>query len=135
MNQLFTDADVIYRYSRAQALADGVLVDVSDMAREAGFHIPVALTTAVWADCVQWTEETAKRKDTPQDETGRLWDVLFMANRAALRNKGASRVAFVLYRVLVEGRGIRARYTTLEMTIGPDDNAEPVITISLPGED
>ena len=35
-------------YSRAQAIEDGILVDVSDTAREAGFTIPVALTRTVW---------------------------------------------------------------------------------------
>jgi hypothetical protein len=30
------DAEVIYAYTRAQALEDGVLVDVSEMAKEAG---------------------------------------------------------------------------------------------------
>ena len=36
--------------SRAQAIEDGVLVDVSDIAKEAGFRYPVALTSALWAD-------------------------------------------------------------------------------------
>ena len=35
-------------YTRAQAIADGILVDVSETAREAGFNIPVALTRTVW---------------------------------------------------------------------------------------
>jgi hypothetical protein len=39
---------VIHAYSRAEALEDGVLVDVTSTAREAGFRIPVALTRAVW---------------------------------------------------------------------------------------
>ena len=33
---------VIFAYTRAQAIEDGILVDVSDTAREAGFKIPVA---------------------------------------------------------------------------------------------
>ncbi|WP_199836936.1 MULTISPECIES: DUF6573 family protein [unclassified Streptomyces] len=46
---------VIHRYSRAQALADGALVAVDDdIAREAGFGVPVALAAAAWADCVTW---------------------------------------------------------------------------------
>ncbi len=38
----------ISAYSRAQAIEDGILVDVSDTAREAGFNIPVAITRTVW---------------------------------------------------------------------------------------
>jgi hypothetical protein len=35
--------NVIFSYGRQQALSDGVLVDVSDLAREAGFRIPAAV--------------------------------------------------------------------------------------------
>jgi hypothetical protein len=43
------DDDLIYAYTRAQALADGVLVDVSPMAREAGFRFPTAITADLHA--------------------------------------------------------------------------------------
>ena len=39
--------EVIYSYTRAQAIEDGVLADASKMAREAGFRIPVAISTGV----------------------------------------------------------------------------------------
>jgi len=51
---MFENAEVIDSYTRAQAIEDGVLIDVSNAAKEAGFRIPIALTTAVWADCVAW---------------------------------------------------------------------------------
>ena len=38
----------ISTYTRAQAIEDGILVDVSDTACEAGFTIPVAVTRTVW---------------------------------------------------------------------------------------
>lgn len=41
--------EVIHAYTRAQAIEDGVLVDLSDLAREAGFRFPVAVTLGVWA--------------------------------------------------------------------------------------
>jgi hypothetical protein len=40
--------EIISSYSRAQAIEDGVLVDVSDTSREAGISFPVAMTRAVW---------------------------------------------------------------------------------------
>ena len=46
---------VVASYSRAQAIEDGVLIDVTAMAREAGFKWPVALTHTAWCDCVAWT--------------------------------------------------------------------------------
>ena len=39
---------VLSAYTRAQAIEDGILVDVSETAREAGFRIPVAVTRTVW---------------------------------------------------------------------------------------
>jgi hypothetical protein len=42
----------IHRYTRAEALRDGVLIDVSQAAREAGIRYPVPLTAAPWAKCV-----------------------------------------------------------------------------------
>ncbi len=48
--------DVVSRYTRKMAIEDGYLVDVPDMAKEAGFKFPVALTRAAWDDCVDWSE-------------------------------------------------------------------------------
>jgi hypothetical protein len=49
---MFSTDDLIHRYSRADALRDGELIDVSALAREAGIRYPVALTAAYWAKCV-----------------------------------------------------------------------------------
>ena len=46
---LFDEAGLIHRYTRAEAIADGVLVDVSALAKEAGFKYPMALTATVYA--------------------------------------------------------------------------------------
>ena len=127
--------EVIYSYTRAQALADGILVDVSETAREAGFKFPVALTRAVWDDCVEWNDEDTNRQ-TYQDEAGRLWDVLYMASVAARQNPTATRpVLYQFYRVPRGGRGVRAKMTTLKIHIGPGDQGEGIITIMQPNED
>src|SRR5512142_2162092 len=62
---------LIFSYTRARAIADGVLIDVSELAKEAGFRFPVAVTSGVWAECVRVPEGV-----TGQDERGRLCDVL-----------------------------------------------------------
>jgi hypothetical protein len=67
-----SEADLIHRSSRADALRDGVLIDVSAVAREAGARYPVALTAAR-ARCVAVPPGVAC-----QDEAGLLWDVLTM---------------------------------------------------------
>ena len=70
--------EVISTYTRTQAIKDGVLIDAGSMAQEAGFKWPVAVTPAAWADCVAWSEDDSD-KQAHQDESGRLWDVLFSA--------------------------------------------------------
>ena len=52
---MFENVDLVHRYTRADALRDGVLIDVSAVAREAGIRYPVALTRADGREgfCVQ----------------------------------------------------------------------------------
>src|SRR5262245_26862660 len=70
---MFEEADLIHRYTRADALRDGVLIDVSETAWEAGIRWPVALTAAAWAKCATVPPGVAW-----QDEAGRLWDMLWL---------------------------------------------------------
>jgi hypothetical protein len=131
----FEGAEVIYAYTRADALRDGELVELPEaICREAGFRYPVAVTRTVWESCIHWPESEAGL----QDESGRMWDVLWMARNAGLRARQADRVEYQLH---VVPRGADASddgpppLVTLVLHIGPGDTAEPVITIMLPGED
>jgi hypothetical protein len=118
---------VISRYSREDALEDGMLVDVTDTAREAGFTIPVAMTAGVWERYV-----TIPKGVRCQDEDGRLWDILWMAFNAARRNGNSSEISFTVY-VRNDNRAPRPRQ--LKCHVGGGDHGEPVITICLAGED
>ena len=73
--------DVIYAYTRRQAIEDGVLVDVTETVREAGFKWPFAMTSEVWA-----LIEDIPEKYGYEDVTGRLWDVLNVVAAAAVVN-------------------------------------------------
>lgn len=135
--------EVIYSYSRADALRDGVLVDVSTLASEYGVRWPVAMTAAAHLATVAWDERIEARKPgyTGQDETGRCWDVLTMMRRMLpaaceqAQQQGYGRVPFRVLCVPSEGAGVRARLTELALHVGPGDEGEPVITIMLPNED
>lgn len=127
--------DVIYRYTRQQAIADGVLIDVSPTAREAGFTLPVAMTAAAWADAVAWGEADNERQSY-QDQSGRLWDVLFMAAYAIrCQQQAFQQLHFKLQRIPRDGQSTTARKLTLKLILGPGDAGEPVVTILLPNED
>jgi Family of unknown function (DUF6573) len=125
---MFADAHLIHSYSRAQAIEAGGLVDVTDRARETGFRIPVALTAAVWGDCVAWD----RYQRAHQDEAGRLWDVLTVAHRAARTHRG-DRAGFTVLRI--PRGGLRVEPVRLVLHVGPGDRGEPVVTIMQPGED
>jgi hypothetical protein len=128
---MFEDADLIHCYTRADAIADGVLVDVTATAREAGFRVPVALTVAAWGDCVSWRAED-NAGDIYQDESGRLWDVLWMASLSAQGNKDVSQFSFVVLRIPRGSTTGEPQPVSLLMDIGPGDQGEPVVTIGFP---
>jgi hypothetical protein len=121
---------VISRYTRAQAIEDGVLVDVSETAKEAGFKIPVALTHGVWEKYVEVPDGVSC-----QDEAGRLWDVLFMCHYGISRGKGEESETLFQLHVRNDNREGEPPLVTLKAVCGPADDASPCITIMLPDED
>lgn len=130
------DVEVIHSYSRADAIRDGVLVDVSELAAEAGFKHPVAMTRAAWVDLVHWDEKDEKRKGfTGNSETGRLWDVLNIAALYARRCTGQDRFQGHVLRIPREGRGTMPRKAFFKVIIGPGDDPRPVLTIMQTNED
>jgi len=121
--------EVIHSYSRADAIRDGVLVDASAIAREAGFKYGVALTRAVWEQCISIPSGVIG-----QDEAGRLWDVLHMLAASIRRGADGSTVPFVVH-VRNSNHGGMPPAVPLYAVCGPGDDGEPVITVMLPGED
>jgi hypothetical protein len=121
---------LIFRYTREQAIAGGVLVDISDMAKEAGFKWPVAVTLAVWHEVVTPTPHDEREG---QSKEGRLWDILNMARLAAKANKDDSDA--VLFKVLVQ-RGGKQETVTLKLVLSAEaPEGGPCLTIMLPNED
>ena len=121
---------VIYSYTRAQAIADGVQVEVTKTAQEAGISIPVFLTRTVWDAYV-----TVPPDVTGQDEAGRLWDVVWMLRFAIERSHGHSdRCPVALY---VRNDNRAAKLVKLIAQCGPRDidDPSPAITLMMPDED
>jgi hypothetical protein len=122
--------EVIYAYTRKQALADGFQVDVTTTAQEAGIRFPVFLTRAVFDAYV-----TVPPNVTGQDEAGRLWDIVWML-RFAIRKaqSGQDRLPFALY---VRNDNRRPKLVKLIAACGAldIDDPQPAITVMLPDED
>jgi len=139
---LFSNDDIIFAYTRADAITDGVLVELpNQIVGEAGIKVPVAVTCAVWNDYLapSYLDELPG-----QSVEGRLWDLLWMFSCAARRSRYTSTVRFrVLFETIKETENIdspaRKRTLTedvlLKAVCGPGDEGEPVITIMLPWED
>lgn len=117
---------IISRYTRADALTDGVLIDVTPIARAAGFTIPVAVTRALMSDI----ESIPSSLIGLADRDGRVWDCLHMT-RAEIRRMVSDtdrlEVSLVMPVALPDGP-LRMWYT-FQAVIGPGDDGAPVITL------
>ena len=138
----------ISKYTRAQAIVNGVLIDLTTatddkgqrLCSQAGFKVPVAITRTAWAQTIEaggsWKpdgEGEVLELKGGQSLTGRLWDVLWMLRVASGKAANSDRVHF---QVLVDVRGDGRRETvSLWALCGPGDDAQPVITIMVEGED
>jgi hypothetical protein len=122
--------EVIYAYTRKQAIADGVQIDVTKTAQEAGIKFPVFLTRGVFETYVAVPEGV-----TGQDEAGRLWDVVWMLRFGIIRARpGVQRIPVAFY---VRNDNRAPRLVKLIATCGPldIDDPQPAITITRPDED
>ena len=121
--------NIIYAYTRKQAVEDGEQVDVSTTAAEAGIRFPVFLTRRVFDAYV-----TVPPNVTTQDEAGRLWDIVWMLRFAIRKRNGQARLPFALY---VRNDNRRPRLVKLIASCGAldMDDPQPAITVMMPDED
>lgn len=128
-NDLFSECNMIFEYTRAHAIADGVLIDLSNSfpSDTRMFKWPLACTSAVW----KLIESAASSEDV--DPALYVWDIAFMAHVAikSATNSGSSELPFAVKLPLTEN-GTEYR---LKLVCGPGDDGAPVLTIMLPEED
>ena len=134
-SDFWADAEIVDAYTRKQAIEDGVLIDLmqgefGQMCREAGFKWPIAMTTTAFAQCIGGLDHD--ELPPGQDQMGRLWDVLMVLRYAIRANRQAGdRVHFEVS----VWNGRTHDVVKLWSHCGPGDAGEPVITITLEGED
>ena len=131
---MFEDADLVHRYTRKQAIEDGVLVDLMQpetisVVKEAGFKFPIAMTATAFAECVV---PAGKELPDGQDLSGRLWDVLMLLKWGI--RKMQPHEDRLHFNVAV-WNGHCHQDVKLWALCGPGDEGEPVITVMLEGED
>lgn len=151
--------EVISAYSRAQAIADGVLVDCSQAPFDqinlsAGIKVHVAMTAEAFHAYVhpiglaaspmqaiqngnRWQLNTrsinTEQLPSGQDMVGRYWDIIWMLQATMQHQKD---VAEVLFRFgVVPNSGGNPEMVELKCVAGPDDDGELCLTIMLPDQD
>jgi len=123
------DWPIIFSYTRTQALEDGDLIDVTDLAKQNGIRIPTAVTDTLYHGYILPPDHL---DGYGQSIEGRLHDVLFMAFCAARNAMDTDRIEFIVDLQMRPGPRDTVR---LIAVVGPDDAGEPVLTIMLPGDD
>ena len=119
--------EVIHKYTRAEAIADGVLVELDPkVVSEAGWKWPVACTINVWEEVINWDNDS---EEAYQDIDGRLWDVLWMASMGARRSGGEPVMHFKMMSIPRHEKATESKEITLKAVIDGGDNGEPVVTI------
>lgn len=122
------NAEIISRYTREQALEDGVLIDVTELAKEAGIKFPVAFTAGLWHDVA---ENIPERLQGIADWKGRAWDV-FSVFRWHAKSTPGDALFFTISMPLADTKGVDYH---IKSVIGPGDDPRPVITMMRPEED
>ena len=122
------NAKFIYCYSRRDALADGVHIDVSKMAVETGIRFPVFITRTVYERFV-----AVPAGVTGQDKNGRLSDILWMFRHAIIKApEGQNPVTVELYVRNTNDQPAQLVSLIAECGALDFDDPKPAITIYLP---
>ena len=138
--------EVISSYSRADAIEDGELIDISELAREAGLKYPVAVSRGVYAILAPWDDGREGDHSGPkegqalyglgQSFAGRAWDLLAILLYEVRQGQRGQRVDFApLFLMGHKWTQDRPMPVKMYAMCGPGDTAEPVITVMLPEED
>ncbi|MBE3123228.1 MAG: hypothetical protein IMZ55_09270 [Acidobacteria bacterium] len=115
-------------YSRAQAIADGVLIDVTPLAKSEGFRLHTVMTCGVVAEVKAQVEKVFSDVMAFVEKEAVYWaalkDVLQALHEAIRQQKESTDT-------------IHFKHAGLDLwsLVGPGDTAAPVLTIMLEGED
>lgn len=121
--------EIIRSYSRAQAIEDGVLVDLTALAPgvcRQHYRFPVACTAAVWSII----DRAIKNPKWANDINGVVHDLLWMSRCRSNRLDERT----LLFEVIIRGAGRRSVFK-FKLVCGPGDDREPVLTLMSPEED
>ena len=140
---MFKKDELIFSYTTKEAVNDGSLMKIEGtMPSDAGIKFPVYLTSAVYDRYVKVPEELPG-----QQETGRLWDLLYMFTWEARKTEGnmllykffcqlPKTVKILDNEIKVKNSPLMREITLKAVITAQDiDDPSPAIFIMLPHED
>ena len=132
---LFTQEDIIYEYTLAQALEDGEIVDanIGDLAEVTLQHFK---TTKVYMTRALFLliEKAVKNKRWCNDWKGVWHDILWMSKGA--RRVVAERSRPALFKVIITGTGRKRLYVLkVELGFATPESTEPHLVYMMEDED
>lgn len=119
---------VIFSYTRADAIRDGVLIALSESFPDqcSSYRYPLACTASVWS-----LIEQGVAADNGATQAGLVWDIVYMSQHYVVARPDDSTVVFEV--IIPDVRG--SKTYRLKALVHPGDRLEPVITVMLPNED
>jgi hypothetical protein len=115
---------IIFSYTRKQAIEDGVLVDVTELAREEGYRIPVAMTGTLYGEAIRRPAGAKPPEGVEVNpDTAIRWLLKRLRLEIATNMREDDRVSFMMGEI------------SAWALCGPGDDGEAVLTIMCQGED
>ena len=106
------------------------LVDVTEIAKEAGYVVPVALTRAVWNRCDEVSPTIAGMTDSD-----RVSDILWLCSNCVTFDCVEGEPGQFVVIVRAEHEAGEQALETLKAVLSYDEHGSPCITIMMPDED
>ena len=133
MNDTF--GPVIHAYTRQQAIKDGALFNVSELAKEYGYGIPVAVTCAVWGYCMV-NDAVLSEKGAARHAQWNTIDILMaLTNAVQLAGQSGPTLLFKAALTICKNGARNNQWVNLKAIISGGDDGEPVLTVMFPSED
>ncbi|MBI4805526.1 MAG: hypothetical protein HY795_09850 [Desulfovibrio sp.] len=117
---------IVFSYTRAQAIDDGVLIDVTTEAKEYGFNLPFVMGDNLFN---RYVTPPPGLEGEGQSLEGRLHDLMTLAALSARKGLQQDQVEFEVLFLMNPGKHEKVQVV---LHVGPGDHGEPVLTLCLP---
>ena len=120
--------EIISSYSRADAIRDGVLIDITDIAKRFGFKYPVAITSNLYYTYIDPNGNMNSIREVDNTLIGDVLTTLYYS----IKNSKENETNIVTVKMTIEISPNETSEIEFWAHCGPGDDYRPVITIMLP---